>query len=896
MNRPPKITRWLLRRCLPASAGGSILGDLYQEYRAFRPRALRGVWYRWTATTIGLRYVASGIRAGLHSLIDELRGAYGMGSDLRFALRGFRKNPGFTAMAVMTLALGIGANSAIFSLLDAAVLRPLPYESPEQLVKLELTSRPEQGGETEQQPWWSYPKFEALRDGTTSYQGVAAYATHYYNLTGIPVPARLATETVSATYFDVLGIKAARGRLFLPEEDRDPGAHPVVVLSEGLWQDRFGGDPSIVGKTLHLGATAMTVIGVAPRGFRGLSGKAQLWAPMAMVPELSRWDTALTWHGTHWHEVVARISSDVAPGVAEAELATLGTRLDEAFGRPGRIAGAASLPLDSLRVEPAMRRAVWILLGAVALVLIIGCVNVAGLMLTRSLARRRELSIRRAIGASRVRLVRQLLTESVLLSLLGGVAALGLASWLLTGLVDLVPAADGFLFETGAVRLDARVLWFTFGISLLTGVLFGIVPAMRAAGGDLSQTMRPGTPPPTRRGIHGFAPGQWIASVQVALAIVLLVGAGLLLKSLSHLRNVESGFIADRVLTLAIEPDLPEPRAVTRVAFKRQLLERFAAIPGVESVGLSNCAPLSGRCWVTDVQAIDGKPLEGEQPFLIGVQYIAPDHFSTLGVSLLRGRAFTPTDDRDAPLVATINETAANRLWPGEDPIGRRIVVGESIFLDDRSAEIVGVVRDVRFVGPETPAGPDIFLPALQGGPGGMLVFLKSQVEPTSLVPTLRREVLALDANLPIYDVQTMSERSALATARARFASLLLSIFAGTALVLAAVGLYGVISSQVGRRTREIGIRIALGAETGQVLRPVMGRAASLAGFGLLLGLAGAVATSRLLSGLLFEVGTTDPLTFGATAGLLTVVALLAGYVPARRATRVDPNVALREE
>ncbi len=896
MNGPPKITSRILRRCLPKSAGDSILGDLHQEFRSFRPRALRGLWYRWTAAAIGARYLATRVGSDFRALFDELRHGAGLASDVRFALRGFRKHPGFTAMAVMTLALGIGANTAIFSLLDAAVLRPLPFDAPEQLVKIELTGTPEAGGETERQPWWSYPKFTALRDGSSSYSGIAAFATNYYNLTGVPVPARLATESVSASYFDVLGLHSARGRWFLPEEDRDPGSHPVVVLSHGLWQDRHGGDPAIVGKTLRLGTTEMTVIGVAPRGFRGLSGKAQLWVPMAMVPELSRWDQALTWHGTHWHEVIARRAADVAPEAAEAELSRVGARLDHAFGRPGSVAGAASLPLNALRVDPAMRQAVWILFGAVAFVLIIGCVNVAGLMLTRSLARRRELSIRRAIGASRIRLVRQLLTESVLLALLGGVAAVGLASWLLTGLADLVPAADGFLFDTAALRLDIRVLLFTLGVSLVTGVIFGIVPAMRAVRGDLSQTMRAGTPPSQWTGSRWFSPGQWVASLQVALAIVLLVGAGLLLKSFGHLRSVDTGFVADRLLTLAIEPDLPEPRDVSRVAFKRKLLERLSAVPGVESVGLSNCAPLSGRCWATDVQRIDGQPLDGEQPFLIGVQYVAPDHFSTLGISLLRGRAFTPSDDRDGPLVATINERAAKRLWPGEDPIGRRIVVGESLFLPDRSAEIVGVVGDVRFAGPESPAGPDIFLPALQGGPGRMLVFLKTSVEPATLVPTLRREVLDLDADLPIYDVQTMAERSALASAQARFAGLLLSIFAGTALLLAAVGLYGVIASQVGRRTREIGIRIALGAEPGQVLRPVLGGAAALAGLGLVLGLLGAVATSRLLSGLLFEVGATDPMTFGGTAGLLAVVALVAGYVPARRAARVDPNVALREE
>lgn len=842
--------------------------------------------------------------------------------DLRYGARMLGKSPGFTAVAVLTLALGIGANSAIFSLLDAALLRSLPYPDAHALAKIHLTARADSESEVEVQPWWSYPKFEQLRDGASMFAGVAAYASSYYNLTGVSRPERLAVETVSANYFSILGVDAALGRTFLGEEDAVAGARPVVLLGYGIWQDRYGGDPNVLGQAIRLGETSLEIVGVMPRGFAGLSGVAQLWAPMAMAPALSRWDKALTWYGTHWHEIIARVRPGRPFAQAAAQIETLGRRVGESFPGPRKVYGAVAVPLESLRVDPVMKRSLLVLLAAVAMVLVIGCVNIAGLLLARAGARQRELSIRLAVGATRARLVRQLLTESLLLASLGGAVALLLAAWATGALTGLVPMAENYLFDIRSATIGWRVLLFTMTTSLLTGVAFGIAPALHASRGGIIEALKrggagtaaagaahrrssrsvrlslrriltPRTVPSFRRLI---SPRSLLVAGQMALAIVLLVGAGLMLRSLAHLRAVDPGFTAGNVLSLRVEPDLAEPRGPNGLAFKRQLLERLAAVPGVDSVGLSNCAPLSGECWSTNIKEVDGIERSGSGEPYIGIQYVAPDHFATLGIPLLRGRSFGRADRAGAPLVMMINETAARELWPGEDPIGKRLSIGEPLFTDGGAAEIVGVVADVLYGTPREKAGLDAYMPALQGGPPRLMAFVRTSLEPASLTGALRAAVLALDPDLPIYDVQTMSERLAVATARSRFAGLLLGTLAGIALLLAVIGLYGVVSFGVSRRAREFGIRMALGARAANLLRGVVGSALLVAGVGIAAGIIAAVAATRVLASLLYEVSPTDLPTFLGVALLLTSVAAIAAYLPARRAARADPTVVLREE
>ena len=818
--------------------------------------------------------------------------------DLRHGARMLRKTPGFTGMAVLTLALAIGANSAIFSLLDAAVLRPLPYPDSDALVKIHLTFRSDTSAEIGVQPWWSYPKFEVLRDGASLFDGVAAYALSYYNLTGVKRPERLAVETVSASYFSILGVDAVRGRTFLATEDAVSGAHPVVILAHGLWQNRYGGDPSVLGRSVRLGETVLEIVGIMPQGFAGLSGKAQLWTPMAMAPQLSNRDNALTWHGTHWHEIIARVRADTPFPKAAAQVATLGQRVAEQFPGQGTTHGAAAVPLNSLRVDPVMKDTLLVLVAAVAILLVIGCVNVAGLLLARATARKREFSIRLAVGASPGRLVRQLLTEGLLLSALGGTGALLLAVWTTSGLTALAPTSENYLFDVRAVPVGWRVTLFTLAISVITGIVFAVAPAIRASRAHLTDALKSGGAGSAGEPGSGLwsSPRSLLVAGQIALAIVLLVGAGLMLQSFSRLRSVDPGFTARNVLSLRVEPDLAEPRGPRALAFKEELVERLASLPGVQGVGLSNCAPLSGQCWITSVRHLDGLALAPATQPVVGVQYVGPDHFATLGIARRRGRDFQATDRVGAPLVAVINETAARKLWPGENPLGRRLALSESLFVDGKTAEVVGVVADVKYRGPEEETGPDVYLPALQSGPTRLMAFLKTAADPTALIPAIRAEVLAIDPNLPIYDIQTMGERLTVVTAGARFRSLLLGTFAGVALLLSLIGLYGVVSYRVSRRAREFGIRMALGATPADLRRGVVGWALRLAAVGIVVGMLAALATTRALSGLLFGVTTTDAPTFLGVGLLLGVVASLASYVPALRATRVDPTEVLREE
>jgi predicted permease len=828
--------------------------------------------------------------------------------DARYAFRWLARNPGFSAVAVLTLGLGIGTVTTIFSILDAAVLRPLPYRDPDALMTVAITHR-EDGQPAATFPW-SSPKFQSLRRHARAFASVAAYSRQDLNLTGVAEPERLVGEIVSASYFPTLGVGAGLGRTFSEEEDGAPGAHPVVVLSHALWQRRFGGDRGIVGRPIQVNRMPMTVVGVAPERFAGLAGDAEIWVPMAMAGSFL-YPEILTENGNHWHDVVARRRPGVSAAEASAEAAVLGGRIaqENPMEAGPAIWGASAASLNDSRVDPALRRSVVVLFGAVTFVLLIACANVAALMLARASTRGREVAIRVAIGAGRRRIVRQLLTESVVLSLAGGLAGVLLSLWgveTLSRLERFSGVGDpSFLFRFAAVSLDARVLLFALAVSVATGLLFGMAPALHASRGDISAALKEGgAAAVTADGGSRLSPRGLLVPLQIALALVLLVGAGLLTRSLARLTGFQAGFAPEGVLTLRFDPSgVTDDDRIRAAVFRRTMLERLAALPGVTSAATGRTAPLSSRNMVAIVRQVDDRRLlsEGRMPgsgasIEIGLHDVSPDYFRTLSIPIKKGRGFTAEDRGDSPKVVVINETAARRLWPGQDPIGRKIAATSFYFSDDAVAEVVGVAGDVTYGRPGEPQGLDLYFPSFQAGLSWATIFVRTPGDPADLSPAVRREIKALAPNLPVFDVATLEQRAARTFARERFAATLFTLLAGIALFLASVGIYGLVAETVAARTREIGVRMALGAAPGDIVRRVLRRGLTLAGVGLAAGVLGALALSRLLSGLLFGIGAADPATYAGVSALLLLVSAAACWIPARRATRVDPVTALRSE
>lgn len=821
--------------------------------------------------------------------------------DLRYAARSLRRQPGFTLAAVLTLAVGIGANTAIFSVVNATLLRPFPYKEPDRLMRVSLVMPSHHGGPVSDDTVWSYPKFETLRQNQHVFEDLALYRSNTFNLAGLEEAERIRGEAVTAAYFPVLRISAQVGRTLLVEEDLPALNHMVAVLSYTLWGRHFGLDPSIIGKTVTLDNATYTVVGVLPSGFEGLTGRAEIFVPISAIDpgEMNqRW--------SHSYELIARLKPGISAGQAKSAVTVLGQVIDEAHPLPfmeGKW-GAKARTLSEARIDPALRRSVLVLFGSVASVLLIACVNIANLLLARGSTREREIAIRLAVGAGRRRLVRQLLTESVLLAAVGAGASLLLAYWGVQLLRSINPVA-GNLFGHGvsgltlvglsSIRLDGDALLFTFGAALLTGVLFGLLPALQASRSDVAEALKS-----TGMRRHDFGGARALASksalivTEVALALVLLVASGLMIKSFWLLLSTRTGVDPEKVLTVRVDLPYKQYTETTSIDFFEQLETRIRALPGVQSVGLANCPPLAGGCNGTVIWFRDRPPVpKGSEP-MVGVHWVSPAYFQTMRVRLLRGRWFTPADRTGRPKVMIVNETAARKFWPNEDPIGKHIAVGQGRF-DDR-AEIVGIVGDIRYGQMNELPQPDTFIPFLQSPRWNLLVFARSAAEPASLTAAIRSEVRGLDKNLPIYDVKTMRERIGDATARARFSTILLGIFASIALILAAVGIYGVMAYAVTQRTREIGIRIALGAEPRNVVTLVMRRAFALTLAGILIGTVVALMATRVLESLLYEVKPGDPATFAIFAAALGVVALLASYLPARRAARVDPMVALRFE
>ncbi len=806
--------------------------------------------------------------------------------DLRYGARMLGKSPVFTAIAVLTLALGIGANTAIFSVVNGVLLQPLPYEEPERLVMVwnELTK------EGLPQLWFSEPELIDYRERQQSFEGMAAFSGGGGNLTGRGEPLRVTAANVSANFFPLLRVDALLGRTFTPEEDT-PGNDRVIVLEHGFWQRRFGGDPAIIGETVSLSDNPYTVIGVMPSGFAFPDGTVDLWTPLAIAANPRK-------RGSHYLRVLARLKSGVTFEQASADMHNIAKQMEQDYPdyyRPDRAWNTYLIPLHESEVGE-VRPALLVLLGAVGFVLLIACTNVANLMLARAAVREKEVAIRAALGAGRLRIVRQLLTESVLLALVGGAAGLLLAFWSLRVLVALGPENLPRLEEIG---IDAGVLGFTLGIALLTGIVFGLVPALHASKPDLHDALKEGGRSAAGAAHHRLR-GLLVVS-EVALSLVLLIGAGLMIKSFYRLLQVDPGYRTENVLTFRLS--LPSARYAEDhqvLGFYRRLQEKVAALPDVRAAGAVSHLPLggaysSGSVFVEELPP--NSPNRSFGYFEADRRLATPGYFRAMGMNLLMGRLLEESDHAEAPLVTAVDESFARRAWPAEpNPIGKRVAVNQTPDGEPLWRTVVGVVRHVKNYGLDVEGREQIYFPHAQFPISTMFVTVRTGGDPVVAQAAVRNQVAALDPSLPLFNVATMEERLAESVAQPRFNVLLLGIFAAVALVLAAVGIYGVMSYSVGQRTHEIGIRMALGAQPGDILRLVVGRGMVLALIGVAVGLAGSFALTRFLESLLFGVSATDPATFAGVALLLAAVALLACYLPTRRATRVDPLVALRYE
>jgi putative ABC transport system permease protein len=809
--------------------------------------------------------------------------------DLRYAARVLRKSPGFTVVAVIAIALGVGANTAIFSVVNAVLLKPLNYRDPQQLVLIEHNYKKLDLHATVAPAGYAY-----YRDNAKSFSDVAAFSSFSANLTGEGEPERLNAMYVTANMFPALGAQAAEGRMLLPEEN-DAGRNKVVVLSDGFWHRRFAGLP-IVGKNVTLNGEPYTVVGIMPPSFTlgrefGFGQTPDLWAPITFKPEQLAPDTGWS---TEYLNVVARMKPGVSVEQAQAEMNTIAADVRRQFLTDTEESswGLLLTPLDEFVVGK-IRTALWILLGAVLLVLLIACANVANLMLARSAVRQKEIAVRTALGASRWRVVRQLMTESILLSLVGGGLGLLLAMW---G-VDLLVKLNGARIPRAAeIGLDSRVMLFTLGVSVLTGIVFGLAPAFQTSDVNLHATLKEGG----RSGKTGVRRGVRNALViaEMFFAVILLVGAGLLIRSFIQLQQVSPGFEPRGVLAMQLSlPANKYPDANARALFDRQMLEQLRAIPGVKAAGTTTSLPMSGSNQSGSFN-IEGQPQVPGQDPPHGSRWLASeDYLQTMGIRLVRGRLFDSHDTNDAQQVAIVDETLARKYWGTEDPVGKRITF-EGPDDKPRWREVVGLVAHVRNEGLEGESRGQYYAPYAQATGGGpnLYVVVRTDGDPASLAPSVRGAIAGIDRDLPVFRVATMEQMVSDSLAQRRFSMLLFGIFAALALVLAVVGLYGVMSYAVAQRTHEIGLRMALGAQGRDVLRMVVGQGMGLVAVGLGIGLLGALGLTRLMASLLYGVSASDPLTYAGIAILLGAVALLASYIPARRATKVDPMVALRYE
>jgi predicted permease len=806
--------------------------------------------------------------------------------DLRYGLRRLTRSPGFTLVALLSLALGIGANTAIFSLVNTTLLRPLPVEKPEQLVSLTNAV------ENRRSPMFSYPNYKDFRDRNEVFEGLLAYRFAPLSLSHDGVNERLWGYVVSGNYFELLGVKPAMGRMISTDDDREPGAHPVTVLSYQCWQQRFGGEQGIIGKSLIANGLSFTVIGVAPKGFFGteIIAAPELWFPMAMQAQIEVGNNWLDRRGSENIFVQGRLKPGVSIAQAQTSLNSIALELEREYPdiNEGKRVTLSTPGLMGGVMRGAVMGFTGLLMVVVAFVLLLACTNLANLLLARATERRKEIAVRLALGASRSRIVWQLMAESMLLAIGSGALGLLLAYWLVNLAVALKPPVDVPLLID--LHIDYRVLIFTCLISLLTGVLFGLLPALQATRVDLLPALKD-------EQAAGDPRRSWLKSglivLQVALSLVLLVGGGLMLRALQRAQSLDLGFNPQNAVELSFDLRLQAYDNARGRDFQKRLLERVRALPGVRAAGITDLPPVDlhfGR---------DSVFIEGQQQERIMsapramTSRVSPGYFQAISTRLVQGRDFTEQDDEKGAPVAIVNETFARRFWPGQDALGKRFRQGG---LNAPLMEIVGVVQDGKYAGLNEAPQPYVCRPMAQAYAGTTTVIVRTDSEPQKMLAVIRSEIQQLDPHLPLSSAKPLVERLSLPLFPARIAATLFASFGMLALALAAIGIYGVMSYTVSKRTHEIGVRVALGAQASDVLRLIIGQGMMLVVVGVLIGLSAALLLTRLMKSLLFGMSAADPLTYTGVAALLTGVALLACYIPARRATKIDPMQALRNE
>jgi putative ABC transport system permease protein len=803
--------------------------------------------------------------------------------DVRYGLRLLGARPGFAAVALLTIALGIGANTAIFSVVRGVLLAPLPYPDPDrivtlhgQLLKYGLTDLPA-----------SEPELNDYRERATPFEHLAAYYEGRFNVTDGKTPEFASGLAVNAEIFPLLGVHPAIGRGFTAAEDTAGNAQ-VVVLSDGFWRRRFGADQSVPGRTIELNGRPTTIVGVMPPGFDFPSPSTDLWVPLQLGPPNPKT------RGSHYLTVMARLRNDVTLVQASSEMTVLAQRMAEESpgGYPYAVSGWGIWlrPLHE-QVVGDVRPVLLVLLGAVTCVLLIACSNVANLLLARAASRQREVALRAAVGAGRGRIVRQLLTEALVLAIGGGGLGLLLAYWGTDALLALAPAA---MPRQANIHIDGVVLAFTGGMSLVTAFLFGALPALQLTRGDLHESLKDGAR--ASLGRHGRRLGNTLVVSEVALALVLLVAAGLMIRSFSRLVAVDPGFDPRGVLTGRVFlPAAAYPEGYQQVGFADRVVQRLEALPGVTAAGVVSQLPLGGPYSSGTIAVEDRKGDPQNQDLETDLTGVSPGYFAAMQIPILTGRAFSAQDTAEAAGVAIVDEAMARRFWPDRDPLGRRVKLGSQASQSPWMT-IVGVARTVKQFGLDADGREQVYFPFAQQPAQEMALVLRSAGDPGTLGESLRATVLAVDAGQPVYDLRPMEALVSDSLSRSRFSMALLLTFSAVAVVLAAVGIYGVMACSVSQRSHELGVRLALGAQTAEIFRLVLRQSAMLAGYGVVLGIAGALAATRLLDALLFRVSAFDPATYVAVSALLVAVTMLAGYLPARRATRVDPIAALRCE
>lgn len=807
-------------------------------------------------------------------MLDSLR------QDLRYGFRVLWRRPDFTVIAFLILALGIGATTALFSVVKGVLLRPLPYRDSGRIVTL-WQNNAMRGVDRE---GVSPPNFLDYQARNHVFEAMAVLRPYGLDYTEQGEPETFQAWLVSEGFFEILGVSAQHGRTFVPEEYR-AGNENVVLLGNGLWKRRFGSDPNIVGQKMVLDGKPYVVVGILPAEFH-FTDKREVIAPYVMSDSEKRRRSAT------YLNVIARLKPGVSVEQARAEMNTIATQLSQEYPQANREMGAAVVPLYEQMVGQ-VRPALLVLLAAVGFLLLIACANVANLQLTRGAYRGREFAIRAAMGAGRARLVRQLLIENLLLALLGGAGGLLLARW---GINLILALSPGNLPRFDQIRLDGVVVAFALGVSLLTALIFGVVPVLRLSKPDIQESLKEGGQS-TTPGVARHRLRRVLVVAEIAMAMVLLVGAGLLVRSFVRLLQVNPGFVESNALMLQVHVQDLYPKPEQQAAYFEQTIERLTALPGVKAAGAVSAPPFVGEGSI-DVEGpftIEGRPAPtaGQEP--TAYQTVATsDYFRALGIPLQRGRLFARTDNQQAPPVALVNETMARRYWPDENPLGKRISL--KLFNEPFTAEVVGVVGDVRHSGLDSSPRPEVFFHHPQAPFGSMTFVVRTEHDPLTMLPAVKKEIWAVNKNQPFYSIRTVEQLVSDSLGERRFSLFLLGIFAVLAFALAGAGIYGLVSFSASQRTHELGVRMALGAPTLAIMKVIVGEGLILAFIGVGMGLAGALALTRALSSMLFGVTPTDPLTFASISTLLIAVALLASYIPARRATKISPSLVLRHE